>query len=126
MLPDFRNLGVIAHMADRVAVMYLGEIVEETDVDRLFHAPKHPYTQALMKAIPRIGKRSKQRLAAIRGNVPIPLNKPRACGFHARCPVAIEGLCDTTVPPLVEVAEHHRARCFLYPQVVAAAREARP
>jgi peptide/nickel transport system ATP-binding protein len=114
------DLGVIARMVDEVAVMYLGEIVEYTDTDSLFHDAKHPYTQALIKSIPAIGKKSKKRLESIQGSVPIPINKPNACGFYARCPVAVEGLCDRYVPPLVEVDEGHRAACFLYPEVVEA------
>ncbi len=114
------DLGVIARMVDDVAVMYLGQIVEQTDTDSLFHDPKHPYTQALIKSIPKIGKKSKKRLESIQGAVPVPINKPHACGFYPRCPVAIDGLCDREVPPLVDVAAHHKASCFLYPEVVDA------
>ena len=120
------DLGVIARMVDEVAVMYLGQIVEHTDTDSLFHDAKHPYTQALLKSIPKIGKRSKGRLESVQGAVPIPINKPHACGFHPRCPVAIEGLCDTEVPPLVEVDTGHKAACFLYPQVVDAVKAQSP
>jgi peptide/nickel transport system ATP-binding protein len=115
------DLGVIAQIAERVAVMYLGSIVETSDVARLFSAPRHPYTQALMRAVPRIGSRSRGRLPAIRGNVPIPIDKPRACGFFPRCPAAMPGICDRAVPPLREVAPGQWAACFLYPQVAAAA-----
>ena len=113
------DLGVIAQMADRVAVMYLGSIVETGDVANLFRAPRHPYTQALMRAVPRIGSRARGRLPAIRGNVPIPIDKPRACGFVSRCPSAINGMCDRAVPPLREVAPGQFAACFLYPEVAA-------
>jgi oligopeptide/dipeptide ABC transporter ATP-binding protein len=115
------DLGVIAQMADRVAVMYLGSIVETSDVASLFRAPRHPYTQALIRAVPRIGSRAKGRLPAIRGNVPIPIDKPRACGFVSRCPSAIPGRCDRAVPPLREVAPAQFAACFLYPEVAATA-----
>ena len=81
------DLGVIARMADEVAVMYLGSIVEHAAVRDLFRAPKHPYTQALMASVPRIGKKSGEPLQSITGNVPIPINKPIACGFFPRCPV---------------------------------------
>ena len=74
-----------------------------------------------MASVPRIGKRTGEPLQSIRGNVPIPINKPRACGFFPRCPVAMAGVCDKAVPPLVEVAPAHRAACFQYPEVVAAA-----
>jgi peptide/nickel transport system ATP-binding protein len=115
------DLGVIARMVSEVAVMYLGRIVEQSSVDDLFHAPRHPYTQALLKSIPRMGKRSKRRLDSIQGNVPVPINTPKGCGFFPRCPVAINGLCDRIDPPLVPVADGQRVRCFLYPEVVAAA-----
>jgi peptide/nickel transport system ATP-binding protein len=118
------DLGVIARMVDEVAVMYLGRIVEYTDVDSLFHDPKHPYTQALLKSVPKIGKKSKKRLESIQGAVPVPINKPVGCGFYPRCPVAIDGLCNRIDPPLVEVDGGHQAACFLYPEVVQAGQEA--
>ncbi|MGV8951244.1 MAG: ABC transporter ATP-binding protein [Cypionkella sp.] len=114
------DLGVIARMADDVAVMYMGAIVEHAPVADLFRAPKHPYTRGLMASVPRIGKRSGEPLASIRGNVPVPINKPRACGFFPRCPSAIGGICDKAIPQLVDVAPGHRAACFLYPEVLAA------
>ena len=115
------DLGVIARMVDEVAVMYLGQIVEHTDVDSLFHKPKHPYTQALLKSVPKIGKKSRGRLESVRGNVPIPINKPGGCGFYPRCPVAIDGLCNQVDPPLTSVEDGHLAACFLYPEAVDAA-----
>jgi peptide/nickel transport system ATP-binding protein len=114
------DLGVIARMVSEVAVMYLGRIVEYTDVDSLFHNPKHPYTQALLKSVPKIGKKSKKRLESIQGAVPVPINKPVGCGFYPRCPVAIDGLCNRLDPPLVEVDGGHRVACFVYPEVVQA------
>lgn len=115
------DLGVIARMADEVAVMYLGSIVEQAEVKELFHAPKHPYTKGLMASMPRIGNRTSEPLVSIEGNVPVPINKPKACGFFPRCSAAIPGLCDKAVPPLVDVSANHRAACFVYPEVVAAA-----
>jgi peptide/nickel transport system ATP-binding protein len=115
------DLGVIARTVSEVAVMYLGRIVEQSDVDSLFYAPKHPYTQALLKSIPRMGKSAGKRLETIQGNVPVPINTPPGCGFFSRCPVAIKGLCDRVDPPLVQVEGGQKARCFLYPEVVAAA-----
>ena len=73
-----------------------------------------------MASVPRIGKKSGEPLQSIRGNVPVPINKPRACGFFPRCPVAMPGICDKAVPPLTDVAAGHRAACFKYPEVVAA------
>ncbi|MBA7692847.1 Oligopeptide transport ATP-binding protein OppD [subsurface metagenome] len=90
------NLGVIAEISDEVAAMYLGRIVEYASVDDLFYDPLHPYTRALLKSIPKIGKKAKAHLESIEGTVPLPLDLP----------------ADT--PPLVEVKKEHRVRCFLY------------
>jgi oligopeptide/dipeptide ABC transporter ATP-binding protein len=110
------NLGVIAQMADRVAVMYLGKVVEDAKVDELFYKPLHPYTQALLQSIPRLGaKKSRdQRLASISGSVPDPYNLPKGCPFHPRCARRIPGVCDTEEPPHVEVDPGHEVRCVLY------------
>lgn len=116
------DLGVIARMVDEVAVMYLGRIVEQADVDLLFHNPSHPYTQALLRSIPRVGKKAKRRLESIQGNVPVPINKPAGCDFYPRCPYVMPGLCDKIEPPLVAVEGEHRASCFLHAAVVEAAR----
>ncbi len=117
------DLGVIARMVQVVAVMYLGRIVEFTDVDSLFYNPKHPYTSALIQSIPKIGKKSSARLESIRGAVPVPINRPPGCGFYPRCAAAIEGLCNRLDPPLTQIEDHHAAACFVYPEVVAAAEE---
>ncbi len=110
------DLGVIAHMVDDVAVMYLGKIVEVADVDSLFHDAKHPYTSALLRSVPRIGKRD-ERLASIEGRVPIPINIPPRCSFFPRCPHRMIGLCDEHIPPLVGVEDGHKVSCFLYEPV---------
>ncbi len=115
------DLGVIARMVQHVAVMYLGKIVEFTDVDSLFYQAKHPYTSALIKSIPKIGKKSRRRLESIQGAVPVPINRPPGCGFFPRCSVAIPGLCDRVDPPLVQVAPGHAAACYVYPEVAEAA-----
>ena len=115
------DLGVIAQMADDVAVMYLGRIVERASAADLFRAPRHPYTQALLRAVPRLGKRAKERLEAIRGSVPSPLAPRVGCSFFNRCTVAMPGLCDRRSPALVDVAPAHGAACFRYPEVLAAA-----
>ncbi len=107
------NLGVIAQMAERVIVMYLGRIVEEADVDTIFYAPKHPYTQALLRSIPRLGH-EEERLASIRGSVPNPYDTPSGCKFHPRCSEAIYGVCDRQEPDMIEVDAGHRVRCVLY------------
>jgi peptide/nickel transport system ATP-binding protein len=115
------DLGVIAQMADEVAIMYLGRIVERASAADLFRTPRHPYTQALLRAVPRLGKRSKERLEAIRGSVPSPLAPRVGCSFFNRCSVAMPGLCDRHAPALVDVAQDHGAACFRYPAVLAAA-----
>jgi oligopeptide/dipeptide ABC transporter ATP-binding protein len=110
------NLGVIAQMADTVAVMYLGKVVENTTVDSLFYNPLHPYTHSLLQSIPRLGvKRGKGfRLASIKGSVPDPYNMPKGCPFHPRCGRRIAGVCDVQDPPVVEVEPGHQVRCVLY------------
>ncbi len=110
------NLGVIAQMADQVVVMYLGKIVEDASVDALFYKPLHPYTQALLQSIPRLGsnKQRNYRLASIRGSVPDPYNLPKGCPFHPRCSRFIPNKCNQEVPPEVEVEPGHKVRCILY------------
>lgn len=106
------DLSVIRHIADRVAVMYLGRIVELADTDALFERPAHPYTRALLDELPRIDMR-KKKFASLKGEVPSPLHPPSGCHFHPRCPRA-EAACKTTRPPLIEVGAAHEAAC-LYP-----------
>jgi oligopeptide/dipeptide ABC transporter ATP-binding protein len=111
------NLGVVAQMTERVIVMYMGRVVEEASVDALFYEPKHPYTQALLRSIPKMGSRTtgdSSRLASIRGTVPDPFNLPKGCPFHPRCKDVIRGVCDVVDPPVFEVGLGHTARCHLY------------
>ncbi|MCB0064386.1 MAG: ABC transporter ATP-binding protein [Caldilineaceae bacterium] len=108
------DLGVIAEMAQEVIVMYLGKVVEQADVKTLFRDPKHPYTQALMRSIPRLGDRNRDRLQTIEGMVPTPNAIPTGCPFHPRCSEAIPGLCDVQEPPVVDFGDGHMARCLLY------------
>ncbi len=107
------DLGVIAEMAEDVAVMYLGKVVERSDIESLFADPQHPYTQALMQSIPKIGQKA-GRLEAIRGMVPSPGNVPAGCPFHPRCNSAISGVCDTKAPQLQQTRAGHWVSCFLY------------
>lgn len=93
------NFGVVADIADRVSVMYLGRIVETATVDDIFYAPKHPYTQALLRSIPRLGVDQGRRLPTIPGMVPDPFSVPPGCAFNPRCSHAIAGLCDVQMPP---------------------------
>ncbi|UCC72122.1 MAG: ABC transporter ATP-binding protein, partial [Gemmatimonadota bacterium] len=118
------DLGVVANMVDEVAVMYLGKIVEYTDVNSLFANPLHPYTQALLKSVPKVGKKQRTRLASIEGSVPVPINRPPGCAFYARCTKAIDGLCNTRDPQLVEAEAGHRVSCFLYQEEGEAVDEA--
>ena len=105
------NLGVVAEMAEEVVVMYLGKVVERTDVVSLFYNPQHPYTQALLQSIPRIG-RTVDDLEVIAGNVPDPMNIPKGCPYHTRCKEFLPGLCDVEVPILKEVAPGHSVSCL--------------
>ena len=110
------DLGVIAEMADKVAVMYAGEIVEFADVHTLFNAPKHPYTQGLLSSIPVLGE-VRDRLEVIPGSVPNLLNPPAGCKFHPRCLARIHHelqICDRVHPQLLSVAPRHTVRCWLY------------
>ena len=115
MLYITHDLGVIAEICRRVAVMYLGKIVEYGSVRDIFYRPLHPYTLRLLKSRPTLRLAPGQRLESIQGNVPIPLDPPAACGFLERCPEAIAGRCDAAVPELVELAPNHWVRCYLYP-----------
>jgi peptide/nickel transport system ATP-binding protein len=108
------DLGVVAEIADRVVVMYLGIVAESGDVDTIFGEPKHPYTQALLRSIPQVGGGVRQRLDSIKGMVPDPYNRPRGCPFHTRCSKRISGLCDKTLPRRVTVEEGHSVSCLLY------------
>lgn len=110
------NLGVVAQMTEYVIVMYMGKVVEEADVDTIYYNPKHPYTQALLQSIPRLGQRTreKRRLESIKGTVPDPYSLPKGCSFHPRCSQRIPGVCDQEDPPYLEVGEEHKVRCVLY------------
>src|SRR5512138_75346 len=108
------NLGVVAEMCDQVVVMYLGQVVEQADTVTLFNDPKHPYTQALMRSIPKIGQRCRGRLDPIKGMVPDPYNRPAGCCFHPRCDKFVAGLCDLQEPPLQQLKSGGMVRCVLY------------
>ena len=108
------DLAVVAEMADRVAVMYLGEIVEMADVRTLFATPRHPYTIALMKSVVGTALATERRLKVIRGSVPGPLEEVPGCPFHPRCDSFMPGVCDRRHPPFKAVDEKTQAACFLY------------
>ncbi len=112
------NLGVIAEVADEVAVMYLGRIVEQAGVIELFDNPQHPYTQGLLDSIPHIDEEKLPRLRAIEGVVPDPYQIPSGCAFSDRCPSFMPGTCDKAMPDLDPTSEGHLVRCFLYSEAV--------
>ena len=101
-------------MADDVVVMYLGQVVEKAPVDEIFHAPKHPYTQALLESIPRLRGASNERLGSITGSVPHAFNRPTGCPFHPRCSSYMQGLCELDSPRLLPITRGHEVSCFLH------------
>jgi peptide/nickel transport system ATP-binding protein len=104
------DLGVIAEIAHKVAVMYASKIVEVADAEVIFKNPKHPYTIGLLKSLPQYGKR-KEKLPVIRGSVPSPLEYPAGCHFCTRCELA-DDKCTTQEPPLIELSSGHQAACW--------------
>ncbi len=106
------NMGLVAEMCDRVAVMYAGSIVEEAEIHELFKNPLHPYTKALLRAVPNPLKKVK-KLESIPGTVPNLIFPPPGCRFHPRCPVR-RGICTEKKPPILEVYPGHRVACWLY------------
>jgi oligopeptide transport system ATP-binding protein len=113
MLLIAHNLAVVRHISDRVAVMYLGRIVEEAATDELFDNPRHPYTQGLLQAVPRLVPGHAPEAVAVAGDPPSPVDVPSGCRFHPRCPIAQEPLCSTADPLLAEgpLVRAHLAAC---------------
>jgi len=106
------DLAVVAHISHRVAVMYLGRIVEIADKDELFRNPRHPYTQALLASVPIASPQAKRLTSLVDGDVPSPVNPPSGCAFHTRCRFAMER-CKTERPTLKNAAERHQVACLL-------------
>ncbi len=107
------NLGVIAQVADEIEVMYLGKILERGTTKEIINQPKHPYTKALIKAIPRLDHLG-ERLTAIQGDIPSPLSRPVGCPFYTRCDDVISGVCDVKMPEPTHLSDTHTVYCFLH------------
>jgi len=113
------DLGVVAQLADEVIVMYLGRVVERGAVDDIFHAPKHPYTRALLRSIPSVHAPARVKLPAVQGSVPHPFNRPTGCAFHPRCPRVIPGVCEVD-EPAPRVLGRQEVACHLDAAALAA------
>jgi len=107
------DLSVVKHISDRIAVMYLGRIVELSDCLELYAKPLHPYTKALLSAIPEAKPRRKKERIILRGEVPNPINPPKGCHFHPRCPIAEDRCKQGAPPPLRQIANGHSVACHL-------------
>jgi oligopeptide/dipeptide ABC transporter ATP-binding protein len=107
------DLAVVEHICDRIAVMYLGKIVEMATYNELYTDPKHPYTKALLSAIPVSDPKAIKQRIVLKGDVPSPINPPSGCHFHPRCPYRMDA-CDKDEPPLKDIGTHHLVACYLY------------
>ncbi|MFZ6027946.1 MAG: ABC transporter ATP-binding protein [Chloroflexota bacterium] len=110
------DLGVVAEIADDVAVMYLGNVVEYSDVNTIFNRPQHPYTQALLRSIPKVTA-TREKLEVIEGMVPSPFRRPPGCPFHPRCTKAMP-ICSQVEPKTISLGDHHQVHCLLYDESV--------
>jgi peptide/nickel transport system ATP-binding protein len=115
------DLGVIAQMAQEVVVMYLGKVAEQGPVDAIFHAPKHPYTRALLRSIPSLAAAPGVDLPTIQGSIPHPFARPSGCPFHPRCAEVLPDVCPRRIPRLQPVGPGQAASCFLYHDVAESA-----
>ena len=106
------DMAVVRHFCDRIAVMYLGKIVELANSTQLYSTPQHPYTEALLQAIPRMDPESKKQRLKVRGDLPSAIDPPKGCAFQTRCPIS-EKRCEESTPPLKEIVSGHYAACFL-------------
>lgn len=107
------DLAVVEHICDRIAVMYLGKVVEMATYNELYTDPKHPYTKALLSAIPVSDPKAIKQRIVLKGDVPSPINPPAGCHFHPRCPYRMDA-CDKEEPPLKDIGTHHLVACYLY------------
>ncbi len=107
------DLQVVRHIASRIAVMYLGNIVEIGDAKQVYDSPKHPYTQALLSAVPKANPEKKSERIMLKGEVPSPINPPSGCKFHTRCPYVMPK-CKEIPPTLIKIGEKQQVACYLY------------
>jgi oligopeptide/dipeptide ABC transporter ATP-binding protein len=107
------DLAVVEHICDRIAVMYLGKVVETASYHNVYTNPKHPYTQALLSAIPVADPKAKKERMILKGDVPSPINPPSGCAFHPRCPHRMDA-CDQETPELKDIGDNHLVACYLY------------
>jgi peptide/nickel transport system ATP-binding protein len=107
------DLSVVHYLADRIVVMYLGQIMEQGLTAEVFEPPYHPYTEALLAAVPMADPRYTQRKVLLSGDIPSPSSPPPGCRFSTRCPHRISGTCDVLAPPVQEFTTHHRIACHL-------------
>lgn len=111
------NLSVVKHISDKIAVMYLGKIVEYGNKKMFFEKPLHPYSQALISAIPETNRNLRRERILLKGDIPSPMNPPEGCRFHTRCPFAMS-ICKAQEPQFIEIEENHFAACHLYTEGV--------
>lgn len=107
------DLSVIKYLSDRIAIMYLGEVVEIGRTEEIFQNPKHPYTKALLSSVPELNPQDEKERIHLQGELPSPENLPTGCKFHTRCPYVME-ICKTSTPQVKEFSETHNCKCFLY------------
>lgn len=107
------DLSVIKYLSDRIAIMYLGEVVEVGRTEEIFKNPKHPYTKALLSSVPELNPQDEKERIHLQGELPSPENLPTGCKFHTRCPYVME-ICKTSTPQVKEFSDTHNCKCFLY------------
>jgi peptide/nickel transport system ATP-binding protein len=106
------DIGVVRYLSDRIAVMYLGRIMELGTTEQIFEGPNHPYTEALLSAVPSVDGDARPRIP-LKGEIPSPANPPSGCVFHTRCHRVVMGLCDVTEPEVIELSPGHQSKCHL-------------
>lgn len=107
------DISIVRYISDRIGVMYLGHLMEEAETNELFSNPLHPYTQALLSAVPHANPHISKERIQLKGELPSPIDPPTGCVFHTRCPYATE-LCSRKVPKMQEITPGHRAACLLH------------